>query len=186
MEDLVGVGVADAAEKPGVGERALQGVVLGAKPLREGVAARGQRLQSSALELLQGCPVPKHVQRGPPPGPGFRQDQPSGREGEYGEGDSPGRLLAGKQPTQAPGDHQVDHHEAILRELQDNPLAQPGNPTNIAALQLGRRHLNGTQHEGAQHLRPFQPPPADVPFEGLDIDRDVGEFGHDRGSGIRD
>ena len=32
MEDLVGVGVADAAEEPRIGQRPLDGVILGAEP----------------------------------------------------------------------------------------------------------------------------------------------------------
>ena len=36
MQDLVGIGVADAAEKPGVGQRALERVVLGEKAFAEG------------------------------------------------------------------------------------------------------------------------------------------------------
>ena len=86
MQDLVGVGVADAAEQPRVGERALERVVLAAQPRRErgerrrpGPRARRDRARRSAASPRTS------VQRGAPLRAGLGEEQRAGREVERGE-----------------------------------------------------------------------------------------------------
>ena len=53
MEDLVGVGVADACEQPRIGERALEGVVLEAGARGEVVEVGFHRVEPAAIEGAQ-------------------------------------------------------------------------------------------------------------------------------------
>ena len=52
MKNLVGVCVADAAEQPWIGERALQGVILTGESLSELLEIGIQDFEAATVELL--------------------------------------------------------------------------------------------------------------------------------------
>ena len=49
VEDLVGVGVADAGEDTRVGEGALEGAVFGGEGLLEGFGGEGERVKAAGV-----------------------------------------------------------------------------------------------------------------------------------------
>ena len=63
MQDLVGVRVADPAEEMGVGECALEGVVLALQSLGELDEAGVQHLESTAVERRESRRAPHDMER---------------------------------------------------------------------------------------------------------------------------
>ena len=64
MQDLVRVGVADAAERTWIGQRALECVVLGNQPLAKLLVRSVEDFQSAGIVLRELLAAAKHVQRG--------------------------------------------------------------------------------------------------------------------------
>src|SRR5215831_11667112 len=85
MQDLVGVGVADAAEEPWIGERSLDGVILGAKSRSELVARCVEHLEAAALKLGEARRSTEEIERRAALGPGFGQRETAVRELELRE-----------------------------------------------------------------------------------------------------
>ena len=63
MQNLVGLGVADSAEQPRIGERTFDRVALRSDARRELVEARVEHLESAPIELGEGRLAANHVQR---------------------------------------------------------------------------------------------------------------------------
>jgi hypothetical protein len=62
VQDLVGVGVADAAEERGIGKGALHGVIFAGQHLAKPVERRVQDFQSAAIEGGQSRLTLHHVE----------------------------------------------------------------------------------------------------------------------------
>src|ERR1017187_4595660 len=65
MQDLVRIGIADAAERPRIGERPLQRVILESKRLAEHRQIRYENIDAAGIERAQPLLAPHHVQRRP-------------------------------------------------------------------------------------------------------------------------
>jgi hypothetical protein len=62
VEDLIGIRVADATEQTGIGQGALERVILQAKPLCELWQLRVERLDPAALEGIEPRDSPHQVE----------------------------------------------------------------------------------------------------------------------------
>ncbi len=136
MEDLVGVGVADAGEDARVGERALERVVLGGEHRAERLERRAHHLDSAAIVRSKRVLAFDQVERGPLLGARLAQDERARREVEGGEPDLPRQLGARFLPGEATGDHQVDHQVQVAVEVDHDALAEPPHPGDGAVVGL--------------------------------------------------
>ena len=80
MENLVGIGVADAAEQMRIRERPLEGVVLRSQNGFKLLERRRQRFEPARILQAESFLSAKHVQRSPALGAGFREHQAPFRE----------------------------------------------------------------------------------------------------------
>jgi hypothetical protein len=80
VEDLVGVGVADAGEDAGVGEGAFEGAVFGDESGGEGVEGEGEDVEAAGVQCGEGFFALDEVERGAALGAGFGEG-----EGAVGE-----------------------------------------------------------------------------------------------------
>ncbi len=147
MQDLVGVGVADAAEQVRVGQRALQRVVLELQAGGEGLERRVQHLEAAGVVPREARLALDQVQRGTALGTRLGQRQHAVREFEAGEGDSLGARRAGIEPVQAPGDHEVQDEPEAAVEPDRDPLAEPAHVTDRASLGRADRGQRRAQQE---------------------------------------
>jgi hypothetical protein len=125
MQDLVGIGVADAAEELRQGEGALDGVVLRGQPRREGGEVGRHHVDAARVHRRQRVAALQQVERGAPLRAGLGEQQgPGGLELEQRQRDPPRRLASGREPLEAAGDHQVDDQEELALEPEDDPLGE--------------------------------------------------------------
>jgi hypothetical protein len=153
VQDLVRVGIADAAEQPWIGKRALQRVALAPQPLGESAQVAGLHVDAAGIQCGQRCAPVDQMQRGTAPAAGF---------GEH----------------QAAGDHQVDHQEELALQAQHHALAQALDAHHLPALGAGDRRQRGAQHEGVEQLHTPQHLADATLRQAFDIDGDVGQLGH--------
>src|SRR5262245_12350103 len=87
MQDLVRVGVADAAQQPRIGERTLEGVALARERTREGGEIDVHRLDAAGVEGGETGVALHDVERGPLLRARLGEGQGAGGEVEGGEPD---------------------------------------------------------------------------------------------------
>ena len=75
MEDLIGIGIADAAQQSRIGESALEGPVLPAKRFGELAGRRGEDVHASRIEGGESLAPLDKVERRPPFLAGFGEQQ---------------------------------------------------------------------------------------------------------------
>ena len=114
MQDLVRVGVADAAEEVRIGERALERVVLARQRVAKRVERRVERLEAAGIERASAAAPrtrcsdarffePASVKNSVPCSKSNAARTSFGPDAE---------LLARLAPAQPAGDHQVDHEDS--------------------------------------------------------------------------
>src|SRR5262250_1675711 len=106
MQYLVGVGVADAAEEPRVGEGAFQGVALADQHLPEALEAGVEDLDAAWIERRERGFTAHQMQRGALLRAGLGEQQRSRGEVEGGEAELPRDPRRALAPAKAAGDHQ--------------------------------------------------------------------------------
>src|SRR3974390_1734881 len=107
MQNLIGIGVADTAEEPRVGKRALERVVLAAQTLRELRAARREDLEPPGVKKTQGLLPLDDTQRGAPSGARFGEGQRSIVKLQSCQHCAPRQRDASLVPVQSPRDHEM-------------------------------------------------------------------------------
>src|SRR5262249_54949436 len=85
VQDLVGVGVADAVEESRVRERALQRMVLAQQGVLEVIEAGAKNVQAASIEAGEGRLSGEDVQRGPLLRAGLREENGAVIEVKRGE-----------------------------------------------------------------------------------------------------
>ncbi len=85
VEDLVGVGVADAGEDARVGEGSLEGAVFGGEGGAEAFEVGGEDVDSSGVDFFGGGLVGEEVEGGSALGAGFGKDEGAIGKVECGE-----------------------------------------------------------------------------------------------------
>jgi hypothetical protein len=124
-ENLVGIGVADAAEEPGIGESALQGVIGRGENRGEVRQIGFENLQAARIELAQPSFSGDHVERSALLGASLGPEQTSAGKVE-------GRETSGRRDfgsaffsVKPAGDHQMQHQPKVLFEADANALPHP-------------------------------------------------------------
>ena len=139
VQDLVGVGVADAAEQARIGERALQRVILAARAAprtrrgrRRARRGRRGRTRASARSPRTTWSDARRLRAG------LGEQQRARVELERRERERAGQLRARRVPLQPAGDHQVDHDEQLALERDHDALAEPLDASTTPSLRLRR------------------------------------------------
>ncbi len=177
MQDLVGISVADAAEEARIGERALDGVVLGDEAGREGLAGRRHDVDAAGVERRQRGAAGDDVQRRAPLLAGLGEGERAAVELEESQRVRRGRL-AGREPAQAAGDHEMDDDEEVAGEGEDDALAEALDAGDDLALDGRDRRRDRAQQERMADAHALEAMADDLGVEPLEIDADVGQFGH--------
>jgi hypothetical protein len=178
VEYLVGVGVADAAEETRIGERALQGVVLGAEPRGEVGDARVEHFEPAAVEPGERAVASNEVERRAARRAGLGEEERPGWEIEGGQRDPPGRLRAARAPPESAGDHEVNDEEELILQLEHDPLSDPSERQHALSLGRGDRRLHRAEKKWTQDPDVLDRLSADARGERLQVEEDVGELGH--------
>jgi len=150
VQDLVRVGISDATEELGVGERALERV-----PIR--FQSRGKVFEPGLEDLEPARSMAASAASPRPDGsrhaacPRLREQQRCVVELEHGERYAPRGFRATCQPAQPPGDHKVQHEEQPAFELEDDALADSAKAQDLlpSADAMGGFTLRRTKDSGA-------------------------------------
>src|SRR4026209_2541155 len=138
MEYLVGVGITDSAEESGIGERSLEGMVLLNQPLGELGETGFQNLQAATRELPESLLSAHEPKRSTALGAGFGKNECPVREVERGEADFTRNFRSGRHPAQTAGNHEMNHQEQIVLQLEHDSLSHPSHSND--ALSVGGAH----------------------------------------------
>src|SRR5262245_33806565 len=103
MQNLIRIGVTDAADNSRIGECPLQGTVFGRECSTKGIEVAAEDIDSSRIQSLQ-IPFPgNHVQRCTMFRPGFRKHEGSTRKIEGCQTIASRELCTWRTPVQATG-----------------------------------------------------------------------------------
>jgi hypothetical protein len=178
VEDLVGVGVADAAEDARVGEGSLEGAVFGGEGGAEFVEGGGEDVDPSRVDVLKRGFVGEEVERSAVFGTGFGEDEGAVGEVESGEIVSATEFGFGGAPVETARDHEVQDEPEAVVELDGDALADATEGYDGVAFDLFDVGLNGAEQEWARDADADEGLVEDAELKGGEVGRDVGEFRH--------
>src|SRR5262249_38876352 len=180
VENLVRVGVADAAEKPRIGQRAFHRVVLARQGLSKLVTRDLKRLDAARIERSERRLALHELHRRALLRSGFGQPQRAVRELKRGEHDfrAQPQLFAARSPTQPAGNHQMNDQKEVRLERQDDPLADAADASDFPTDDRLNRRRHRPQDEWTLNMEPLQRVIHDGGRQRLRVDDDIREFGH--------
>ncbi len=178
MQDLVRVGVPDAAEEPRVGEGALEGVALTRERFPKGGEIGLEHLETPAVERGEGARAPRQVDGGAPLLARLGEEQRAVGEVESGETVAARDRRAVRLPPQPPRDHEVQHDEVVVVETERDALAEPTELLHHAPRHVGDRGIDGPQQEGARDPERLERAAHHARSQRFQIDDDVRQLGH--------
>ncbi len=178
MQDLVGVGVADAAEERRIGERAFERVIAPLEHRQKLLWAGREHIEAARIMFAQFAVAPHHVQRRAALAARFRQQERAVFKIKGGKLVFSRQPCAGRFPVQSSGDHQVQHEPQLIIQPDGNPLAQSPQLANGLAVSRFQRWLTGSQQERAFQADLLQALTHDAAFKCIKIDRNIGQLGH--------
>jgi hypothetical protein len=178
VQDLVGIGVADAAEQARVGERALQRVVLQGERAAERLEVDLEYLEAARIMRRERVFALHEVQRCPLLGAEFGQREAAVGEVEGSERMPAGELRARLSPVQAAVDHEVQDEPEVLVQAERDALAEAAQAADVPAQGGGERRVHGAQQERAGQAHALERPILDTSLQRLDVQRDVGQLRH--------
>ena len=174
MQDLVAVRVADAAQEPRVGERALEGVALAGERRAEGCEVGVEHLEAAGVEGRHGRRPAHDVQRGALLRARLREHQRAGRKLERGKSHLPRDARAGRPPVKAARDHQMEDEEEVALELEDDALADPAESDDASSHRLRERRVDRADEERRAEPHAHEGLVEHARRQVLDVDDDVG------------
>ena len=175
MKDFVGISVSDPAEKMGVGERSFQRVVLETERSRKRFEVSLENLETSRIEKRELFAAPYETERSAFLGSGLGQAQRARGEIEACETAALLELWANGAffPMKAARDHQVDHHEELVLEADDDTLAEPAQRDDPFAFELTRARCYRPEKKRASELQLFENLTSDTRFERFEVNHDI-------------
>ena len=170
VQDLVGIGVADPAEHPRVGQRTLEGMILAAQRPGELGGAGVEHFQAAAVEVGKAGGPGDQMQRGALVLGNLGEQQAAVIEIECHQATPASQRGATFAPVQAPGDHQVQHREQVPFHTPETDQPAPD--------QLGRRRADAAQNERTGDAHAAHHLPAQQLGQGFHVNGDVRQLGH--------
>ena len=182
MQNLVGVGVPDAAEEAWVGQRPLERVVFAQKTLAERVEVRIEDLEAAHVECGKRVVAADDMQRCALARSGFGERPACRWRTRKWRASCAGPLprAPGSIQRRRPAIIRCMHHEELVFHGQDDALAHAPDGEDALADDLAERRHRGAQHEGTGEADLFEDLADDAPLEALDVDDDVRQLGHGR------
>ena len=182
MQNLVRVRVADPAEQPRIGERALERVVLAP---RAAPRTPSSVASSTSSPPRSNCAQPLFARaRGaatraassPPPSAPARRSGTRTRRGSIPCG---GSFAARRAPPQPPRDHQMDDDEAARPRARSRfAFPSAARRSRVCPTSSDERRIDRAEHERLRDHALLERLADDAPLERLDVDGDVRELGH--------
>ena len=179
MEDLVGIGVADAAERVRIGERALERMALARERFGELRERDLQWLEAAAIVRAQRFLAAHDVDRGAPLRARLGEHERAVVEVERRQADLTRHFRAPRKPLEAPGDHEMNDKEELVAEREDNSLAQAPQPDDLLPGQFGGGRVDRAQDEWVGEPDLFQRMAEHACLQRFEIDGHIGKFRHD-------
>ncbi len=143
MEDLIGVGVADAAEDARVGEGSLEGAVFCSECGAEAFEVGSEDVDAAGVYGLHVFFVVKEVEGGAALGTGFGENEGAVGKIEGGEIVTAAEFGSEGAPVKASGDHQVKNEPETVVEFDGDALADAEEGTHGVAFDLFNGWLYG-------------------------------------------
>ncbi len=178
MEDLVGVGVADAGEETRIRQRALQRVVLPCQRLAESRQVRVEDLDAAAVELREARAPLDEVERRPLLRAHLGQHERAFRKIERRDRGAASDLRAALSPVEPAGHHQVEDEEETALQLEDDAFSEPPEAQHATSLGARQRRRDGAQEKRAAEPDRLEPLPDDARLERREIGEDVRQLRH--------
>lgn len=178
VEDLVGVGITDAAEEMRIGERALDGVPFAREERPKFVERCIEHVDSAWIERVEIRFTSHEMDRRASFRSRLGEQKRAVAEVERGKA-KPGRnLRARREPLQPAGDHQMNDDEEIAVERDDDALADALQPNHSVPDELVGSGLDRAEDERIRKSNLRQSLTDDSTLERLDIDEHVRKFRH--------
>ena len=183
MEDLVGVGVADAGEDARIGEGALEGAVLRDECVGELFGSEGEDVEAAGVECGERFFALHEMQGGAAFGSGFGES-----EGAVGEVEG-GEVVAAAEggaalfcveltPVETAGDHQVQDEEEVVIKGKHDALAEAAKFADGLAFDGVDARDGGAEEEWGGDAQVFERLTDYARGERGEVGRDVRELGH--------
>jgi len=177
VQNLVGIRVADAAEKVGIGECSLERMIFtgeyfcGKSPNRR--SRLPIRLDCGWPSFLH--PAPRTATRAFLVPASVRMSVPLGKS-NAAKPIFPGSFAWGGFPVQSAGNHQMQDEEQLGIECENQSLPQASQSSNGLAFHFLERRLKRADQERTHHAAVLERLVQHSGFETLEIDDDVGKF----------
>ncbi len=81
-------------------------------------------------------------------------------------------------PVEPARNHEVDHEREFVLEVDDDPLAEPGEVDDTPSPDHVEGRVVGLQEREGRNSHVLEGGPADPGVERLDVHRDLGELRH--------
>src|SRR5687768_10190229 len=133
MKDLVGVCVANSAEKPRIGERSLESVILTGESRRKLIPIDFERLGATSVELGKRSLSSHQRNRRASLCAGLGENQGAIVEIKCGECHPAGDPGARLEPPEASSDHEMDHDPQITIDSYRDALSNPARLAHSSA-----------------------------------------------------
>ncbi len=178
VQDLVGVGVAHAADEARIGEGALEGAVFLGEGGAEACEIGGEDLDAAGIDRAQALFAAHYVEGGAALAAGFGKGEGSAGEVEGGEGVAAGEFGLGGLPVEASGDHEVEYQPEIAFDTDGDALADAADGDDFLAFDGAERGIDGAEQEDRAQADVLEGLAEDAGFDGGEVGGDVGEFRH--------
>ncbi len=123
VQNLVGVGVADAADEPRIGEGTLEGSVFKSERRAKAVEICRKDLDAAGIDRLKGLFAAKDVERSAALAARLGEDEGAGREVKGGEVLPACQLGLRRAPVEAASDHEMQHEPKIAVDADRDTFA---------------------------------------------------------------
>ena len=174
VEDLVGVGVADAGEDARIGEGSFEGAVFYGEGGAEAGEIGGEDVDSARVDVVCGGLVCEEMERGSAFGACFGEDEGPVGEVEGGEVIAASEFCAEGAPVEAAGDHEVQDEPDAVVELEDDAFADAMERADGVALDFFDARLDGAEEERTGDADVGEGLADDARLQSGEVGRDVG------------
>ena len=178
MQDLVGIGIADATQNPRIGEGALEGMIFGTQSSPKILLTRAHHIHPPRVERIQPCLPLDDVKGSPPFAPCFGECESTRWKIECREANAPRQLCATGLPVKTPGNHEVQHQPQVALYSNRNPFAHASQFADNAAFGGTQGRINSAQQKRCRNADPIQLRARNSGVESCQVGGNIRQFRH--------
>ena len=179
MQNLVGIGVADATDHARIGESAFESAILGGQSITKGIEIAVEDFDAAGVDRVEAVFAAENMERSAALGAGFGEHERAVREVEGRETITAGKPDVLRAPMQAACDHQVENEPEVAIDPDGDALADAAQFAHSAALEVLERGLHGSKEKRAREANAFEELVEDTHLECGEVGGDIREFRHD-------